>query len=63
VRYHNIDHAGKVHTRGILFDAAQELSKNCVTPESRYIYVHRYIKLVHIVLGSFNDTLPFALVT
>jgi hypothetical protein len=56
---HDIDHAGKVHTRGILFDAVQELPKNCVTPERGYI--HRYTKLIQMVLGSFNDT-SFALV-
>jgi hypothetical protein len=39
VRNHNIDHAGEVYTRGILFDAAQELPKNCVTPESGYMYI------------------------
>ena len=33
---HDIDHAGKVHTRRILFDAVQELPKNCVTPESGF---------------------------
>ena len=45
---HDIDHAGKVHIRGILFDAAQELPKNCVIPESGFDIqrtVHRDIFL------------------
>jgi hypothetical protein len=54
---HDVDHAGKVHTRGILSDAAQELPKNRVTPE------YRYTKLVQMVHRSSNDTLSSALVT
>jgi hypothetical protein len=51
---HDIDHAGKVHTRWILFDTAQELPKNCVTPESGFDIqrtVHRDILLEYKPTG------------